>query len=124
MNLSTQVLVGMARSPTKVTRCLSAQMGIRQSSVMRILLANMWHPYKLQMLQHLTKDDPDRRAEFCKWTLNKHANVPGQKLVIATVIVCRHGRETCGTYPVIVTSYDTTCKNKINISHCFHREDL
>lgn len=74
---STQVLAAMARSPTKGTRRLSAQMGISQSSVMRILRANKWHPYKLQMLQHLTEDDPDRRVEFCEWALNMHENVPG-----------------------------------------------
>ncbi|GBL76609.1 hypothetical protein AVEN_53329-1 [Araneus ventricosus] len=51
---STQLLAAMARSLTKGTRRLSAQMGISQSSVMRNLLANKWHPYKLQMLQHLT----------------------------------------------------------------------
>lgn len=33
-----------------------------------------------------------------------------------TVIVCRHGRETCETYTVTVVSYDTICKNKINFS--------
>ncbi|GBL76042.1 hypothetical protein AVEN_234353-1 [Araneus ventricosus] len=43
---STEVLA-MARNPTKATRCLSAQMGINQSSAMRNLRANKWHPYKL-----------------------------------------------------------------------------
>ncbi|GBN18585.1 hypothetical protein AVEN_220768-1 [Araneus ventricosus] len=38
-------------------------------------LANNWHPYKIQMLQHLTEDDPDCRVEICKWTLNMHDNV-------------------------------------------------
>ncbi|GBO44057.1 hypothetical protein AVEN_237026-1 [Araneus ventricosus] len=61
---STQVLAAMARSPTKGTRRLSAQMGINQSSVLRNLRGYKWHPYKLQILQHLTEDDPDRRVEF------------------------------------------------------------
>ncbi|GBM35962.1 hypothetical protein AVEN_201677-1 [Araneus ventricosus] len=54
----------MARSPTKGTRRLFAQMGIRLSSVARSLQANKCHPHKLQMLQHLTEDDSDRRVEF------------------------------------------------------------
>ncbi|GBM81556.1 hypothetical protein AVEN_190269-1 [Araneus ventricosus] len=50
---STQVLEAMAMSPIKRIRRLSSQMGISQSSVMRILRAsgthtsNKWHPYKL-----------------------------------------------------------------------------
>ncbi|GBN94989.1 hypothetical protein AVEN_60168-1 [Araneus ventricosus] len=53
---STQVLAAMARSPTKGTGRLSAQMRISQSSAMSNMRANKWHPYKLQMLQHLTED--------------------------------------------------------------------
>ncbi|GBO26636.1 hypothetical protein AVEN_51555-1 [Araneus ventricosus] len=41
-------------------------------------------------------------------------------LAIATVIVCRLGRQTPETYPVTEASYDTICTNKINISQCFH----
>ncbi|GBM84143.1 hypothetical protein AVEN_24512-1 [Araneus ventricosus] len=41
----------MARSSTKVTQRLSVQMGISQSSAMRIFRADKWHPYELKMLQ-------------------------------------------------------------------------
>ncbi|GBM35945.1 hypothetical protein AVEN_31398-1 [Araneus ventricosus] len=41
----------MVKSLIKGSRRLSVQMGISQSSVMRILRDNKWHPYKLQMLQ-------------------------------------------------------------------------
>ncbi|GBM87580.1 hypothetical protein AVEN_246353-1 [Araneus ventricosus] len=40
--------------------------------------ANNWHPYKMQMLQNLTQDDPDYKVEFCEWTLDMHENVPDQ----------------------------------------------
>ncbi|GBN35608.1 hypothetical protein AVEN_174297-1 [Araneus ventricosus] len=45
-----QVSSVMARSPTKGTRRLSAQMGIGQNSAMRILWTSKWRSYKLQML--------------------------------------------------------------------------
>ncbi|GBN86597.1 hypothetical protein AVEN_248725-1 [Araneus ventricosus] len=101
----------MAGGPTKGTD-VSEQMGISRSSVMRISRAHKWHPYELQMLQHLTEDDPDSRIKFCEWTLNVHANVSGQNWV--------ERLSTCGKYPATVASYDTICTNKINISHRFH----
>jgi hypothetical protein len=30
-----------------------------------------YHPYKMQMLQHLSEDEADRRMEFCEWAINK-----------------------------------------------------
>ncbi|GBM32902.1 hypothetical protein AVEN_13277-1 [Araneus ventricosus] len=74
-DMSTQVPAAIARSPTKGTRPLSTQTGISQNSIVRILGDNEWHSYKLQMLQHLTEGDSDRRVEFCEWSLNMHVNV-------------------------------------------------
>ncbi|GBM16340.1 hypothetical protein AVEN_28304-1 [Araneus ventricosus] len=68
----------MARSPTKGTRRLSAPMEISQTSVKSILWADMWHPYKLKMLQLLTAGSPARRIEFYEWALNMHDNVPDE----------------------------------------------
>ncbi|GBM10108.1 hypothetical protein AVEN_92928-1 [Araneus ventricosus] len=73
---STQVLAGMVRSPTKGSRRLSAQMGISRRSVKCNLQASKWNPYKLQMFQHLTENDP---IEFCEWSLNMHENVSDKK---------------------------------------------
>ncbi|GBM95753.1 hypothetical protein AVEN_187619-1 [Araneus ventricosus] len=61
---STLVLAAMTKRQTEWTRRLSAQTGNSQSSAMYNLRANMWHPYNLHILQHLAKDDPDRRVEF------------------------------------------------------------
>ena len=73
---STMVLAVMVMSSKKGTQRLSAEIGISQSSVMHILHTNRWHPFKMQMLQQLTEDDPDRGAEaFCEWALNMNQNV-------------------------------------------------
>ncbi|GBL95896.1 hypothetical protein AVEN_227134-1 [Araneus ventricosus] len=72
----------MAKSPTKGTQRLSAQVGIIQNNVMPTLRANKLHPYKLQMLQHLAESDPDRSVEFCEWTLNVRQDVSGQNCLV------------------------------------------
>ncbi|GBM63550.1 hypothetical protein AVEN_3801-1 [Araneus ventricosus] len=61
---STQGLAAMARSPTAGTRDLSAHMRISQRTTVRNLRTSKRHSYNLQMLQHLTQDDPERRVDF------------------------------------------------------------
>ncbi|GBN83020.1 hypothetical protein AVEN_220516-1 [Araneus ventricosus] len=100
---SEQVPAAMARSPTKESRLLSSQMAINQSSVSGLTSRTT----KLQMLQHLTEDNPDR-IEFCEWTLNMQENVSGQnwleRLPLCVDMEGRHGA---------VASYDTICTNKV-----------
>jgi hypothetical protein len=46
---------------------------------MRILGNHKWHPYKMQLLQHLSEDNPDGGVEFCEWVVDKmecDANFP------------------------------------------------
>lgn len=54
---------GHVLSPMQVDLMESTQIGINQSSAMHILQVNKWNLYKLQMLQHLTEDDPDHRVD-------------------------------------------------------------
>lgn len=61
---------------------MSQEYGVSQSSVIRILHAFKWHPYKIQMLQHLSEDDPDRRVEFCQWALHQLEETPDLTLNI------------------------------------------
>lgn len=73
---STMVLASFVKSPQRSTRRLSAECGISQSSIIRILHAHRWHPFKIQLLQHLAEDDPDRRMQFCTWALEQHQQDP------------------------------------------------
>jgi hypothetical protein len=58
------VLGAFARSPQKSTLRLVAE------SIMHILKNHKRHECKMQLLQHLSEDDPDRRMEFCEWVVN------------------------------------------------------
>lgn len=73
---SVAILAAVSKSPHKSTRRLSQEHGLSQRSVLRILHAFKWHPYKVQMLQHLSEDDPDRRIEFCEWALQRLEESP------------------------------------------------
>lgn len=57
--------------PTVSTRQLSQEIGVSQSSIVRILHEEGLHPYKFQLVHGLSEDDYDRRMEFCEWILDK-----------------------------------------------------
>jgi transposase len=69
---STMILAKFSVSPTKSLRRTSEEIGISKSVIHRVLQANKWHPYKIQLLQKLNEDDPDRRLEFCDWALQQY----------------------------------------------------
>uniref|UniRef100_A0AAZ1X2A6 DUF4817 domain-containing protein n=1 Tax=Oreochromis aureus TaxID=47969 RepID=A0AAZ1X2A6_OREAU len=68
---SVAVLASFSKSPQRSTRRMSLESGISRTSLRRILATHKWHPYKLQLLQHLNEDDPDRRTEFAEWAKQK-----------------------------------------------------
>uniref|UniRef100_A0AAZ1XEX3 Ig-like domain-containing protein n=1 Tax=Oreochromis aureus TaxID=47969 RepID=A0AAZ1XEX3_OREAU len=68
---SVAVLASFSKSPQRSTRRMSLKSGISRTSLQRILATHKWHPYKLQLLQHLNEDDPDRRTEFAEWAKQK-----------------------------------------------------
>uniref|UniRef100_A0A669CZ07 DUF4817 domain-containing protein n=1 Tax=Oreochromis niloticus TaxID=8128 RepID=A0A669CZ07_ORENI len=68
---SVAVLASFSKSPQRSTRHMSLESGISRTSLWRILATHKWHPYKLQLLQHLNEDDPDRRTEFAEWAKQK-----------------------------------------------------
>lgn len=69
---ATAVVASFVKSPKRSTRRVALACGISQTSVVRILHTNKWHPYKLQMQHRLNEDDPDRRLEFCLWATEQH----------------------------------------------------
>ncbi|KAL6479869.1 hypothetical protein MHYP_G00109020 [Metynnis hypsauchen] len=68
---SVAVLASFSKSPQRSTRRMSLESGISRTSLRRILATHKWDPYKLQLLQHLNKDDPDRHTEFAEWAKQK-----------------------------------------------------
>lgn len=65
------VMAKIHASPKKSIRRTSMELGIPKSTVGQILKQQNFHPYKLQILHHLTEDDPDRRVEMCEWFFKK-----------------------------------------------------
>uniref|UniRef100_A0AAX7TH63 Uncharacterized protein n=1 Tax=Astatotilapia calliptera TaxID=8154 RepID=A0AAX7TH63_ASTCA len=65
------VLASFSKSPQRSTRRMSLESGISRTSLRQILATNKWYPYKLQLLQHLSEDDPDQCTEFAEWTKQK-----------------------------------------------------
>uniref|UniRef100_A0AAZ1XUQ9 DUF4817 domain-containing protein n=1 Tax=Oreochromis aureus TaxID=47969 RepID=A0AAZ1XUQ9_OREAU len=68
---SVAVLASFSKSPQRSTRRMSLESGISRTYLQRLLATHKWHPYKLQLLQHLNEDDPDQRTEFAKWANQK-----------------------------------------------------
>ena len=64
----------IANEPTVSTRQLAAETGVHQSSIVRCLQKNNFHPYKITKVQALAEDDYDRRMEFCQWVIDNHAH--------------------------------------------------
>ena len=62
-----RVLAKVAVSPQKSVRRISMEMDVPRPTVHDILKAEKVHPYKMQILNRLTEDDPDRRMQMCEW---------------------------------------------------------
>ena len=71
MEVEVTVLAKFIASPTKSVRRNSKELGVPRSNIQRILKKHNFHPYKLQLLHHMTEDDPDRRTEMCDWFLGQ-----------------------------------------------------
>jgi len=55
---STMILAKFSVSPSKSLMRTSEEIGISKSVIHRVLQANKWHPYKIQLLEKLNEDDP------------------------------------------------------------------
>lgn len=69
-------LLTFTESPHVSTRQVGRDFGISQRSVCRVLKDEKYHPYKIQLVQELSDDDFDRRAEFCGVMMDICANNP------------------------------------------------
>ncbi|KAL6490721.1 hypothetical protein MHYP_G00010660 [Metynnis hypsauchen] len=73
---SAMVLAAFAKSPRRSTRRLAEECGVSQSSLVWILHTNKCHPFKIQLQQKLSEENPDRHVEFCTWELDQHQQDP------------------------------------------------
>ena len=79
------VLASFAKSPTRSTRRLALESCVSRGSIQRIVRDHHWHPYKIQLQQHLSEDHPDRRLHFCEWALTQLPRDPavGSKILFS-----------------------------------------
>lgn len=45
---------------------------VSKFAVLKLLKKEKYHPYKIQLVQELNDDDPDRRLQFCETIMNLH----------------------------------------------------
>lgn len=60
------VLINLYEEPKTSVPKLALYHNTSERSVRRILSTNNFHPYKVQLVQELNEDDPDRRMQFCQ----------------------------------------------------------
>ena len=62
-----QVLEKITSSPRKSVRRAAGEIGVPCSTMQKVLKAEKFHPYKLQILHKLYEDDSDRGLEMALW---------------------------------------------------------
>lgn len=70
------ILVSLTENPNLLTTQLGLDNTVHRSTVTKFLKKEKWHPYKIQLLQELIEDDPDRRNEFCQTMTERTDNNP------------------------------------------------
>lgn len=61
----------IARSPQKSSRRLSAELGVSQQSILRMLQQLKYRPYIPRLVHELCDGDQDKRVEFCEEFLQR-----------------------------------------------------
>ncbi|BFZ10256.1 hypothetical protein BsWGS_13295 [Bradybaena similaris] len=62
-----RVIETVENSPMKSLRRSSSELGVPRTTMRRIIKAKSFNPYKLQQLNKLYEDDPDRRLQMATW---------------------------------------------------------
>lgn len=60
------VLLEAEENPHHSSRQLALNNNVDQSFVVKLFRKEKYHPYKVQLIHELNKDDPDRRLQFCE----------------------------------------------------------
>ncbi|KAJ8936739.1 hypothetical protein NQ318_016110 [Aromia moschata] len=71
-----QIVAEMVVTHQQTTESVARTYDVSATTVKRVLHKQKFHPYKMQYLQCLTEDDPDRRIEFCELMTNRIDNNP------------------------------------------------
>jgi hypothetical protein len=58
------ILVNMEENPLSTSQSTAAENDVSQRSILHLLKKEKYHLHKIQLLQELNEDDPDRRMQF------------------------------------------------------------
>jgi hypothetical protein len=70
------VVAAVVENPHVSVRELSTEFNVSKSLAHKILLKHKFHPYHIQLQQHLTEQDFQLRLNFCNWAHGKDNNDP------------------------------------------------
>lgn len=65
------VVLAFQENPHTSSRQVALDNNLHQSTVVRVLKKEKWHPYKVHLVQELLQDDFDRRVEFCETIMER-----------------------------------------------------
>ncbi|KAJ8962527.1 hypothetical protein NQ318_000918 [Aromia moschata] len=58
------IVLSMEENPQSASTLVASENEVSQTTVLRILRKENYHPYKFQLVQEFNEDDPDRRLQF------------------------------------------------------------
>ncbi|KAJ8939832.1 hypothetical protein NQ318_013051 [Aromia moschata] len=58
------IVLSMEENPQRTSTLVASENEVSQTTVLRILRKENYHPYTFQLVQELNEDDPDRRLQF------------------------------------------------------------
>lgn len=71
-----RVLGSFRVNPRSSIRCVAQEVGVSVGVVHKIMKKHKMFPYKVDLVQHLRPQDPDRRLTFIAWLLEKRHDNP------------------------------------------------
>ncbi|KAJ8961650.1 hypothetical protein NQ318_021247 [Aromia moschata] len=115
----------MEENPQSTSTLVASENEVSQTTVLRILRKENYHPYKFQLVQELNEDDPDRRLQFCETMMNlcqTNPNLYKQILFSDEATFCLNGqvnRQNCRfwsrTNPHWIIEAHTQHPQKLNV---------
>lgn len=80
-----EILNLVEEDPSSSTRKISRRVDVSNRIVWRTLRENQLYPFHVQKVQALQPEDHHLRLQFCRWFLQKHAEIPNfSSIVLAT----------------------------------------
>ncbi|KAJ8938356.1 hypothetical protein NQ318_000148, partial [Aromia moschata] len=64
------IMLSIEEYPQSTSTLVASENEVSQTTVLRILRKENYHPYKFQFVQELNEDDLDRRLQFCETMMN------------------------------------------------------